>query len=468
MERRAQLKNGTLTEICNNRKIRVYTRRDEDYFMQRLTRLLVAFSIGSVLSISAHRGSAQSERTPTLPPLPGHIAYIGADLNVYTVVRDTNTIFQLTTDAVIERDSALIYQWPTWSTDGRLAYFQTLLTRAGTGTTAVYIASDAETPGISRYETADKSFTYAYWSPQNCDADSSCRELAVLMGTPSGFNVDVVRDIQQSEAEVSTIGQGSPFYFSWSPDGERMLWHRNQAGIEVHDRSEGQVVSAVSQPPGAFAAPAWSPVDDRLLYGRGGADSATTDLVIATGDDLETIVSGLRGPVYFSWSPNGNHIAYVDRQGALIVIDAVSGERLARTSVTGVLAFFWSPNSERIAYLTLANTPGSFNAFDSKSELLKNLAQGQAVGLVWSVFDISTEETQRYGAFVPTREMIYLLSFYDQFAQSHRLWSPNSTHLVYGEVTTDGQSFVSILDTTRAVSVPLNIADGVIGIWSFN
>jgi TolB protein len=136
--------------------------------------------------------------------------------------------------------------------------------------------------------------------------------------------------------------------------------------------------------------------------------------------------------------------------------------------VSGVLAFFWSPNSERIAYITLANTPGSFNAFDSKSAWLKTLAQGQIPRLVWSVFDVRTEETRRYGAFVPTREMIYLLSFYDQFAQSHRLWSPNSTHLVYGEVSPDGQSFVSILDTTRAVSVPLNIADGVIGIWSFS
>jgi len=435
--------------------------------MRRVVRLLTVFWIGLILSVSAYRSGAQRS-TPMMPQLPGHIAYVGADLNVYTIARETNAIFQLTTDAGIGRDSALIYQWPTWSTDGRLAYFQTFLTRAGEATTSVFIAPDAQTTGVLRYETADKSFTYAYWSPQNCSAGSSCRELAVLMGTPSGFNIDVVRDFQQSQAEVSTIGLGSPFYFSWSPDGGRMLWHRNQARVEVHDRGEGQVISTVSEMPGAFAAPAWSPVDDRLLFGRDGADPSRTDLVIASGDETETIVSGLRGPVYFSWSPNGNQIAYVDRQGALAVVDAVSGERLARTAVSGVLAFFWSPNSERIAYITLANTPGSFNAFDSKSAWLKTLAQGQIPRLVWSVFDVRTEETRRYGAFVPTREMIYLLSFYDQFAQSHRLWSPNSTHLVYGEVSPDGQSFVSILDTTRAVSVPLNIADGVIGIWSFS
>ncbi len=437
--------------------------------MHYLNRLLMMVWIGLLtLSVSAQRGGAQSERTPTFPQLPGYIAYIGADLNVYTIARETNAVIQLTADAGIQRDSALIYQWPTWSTDGRLAYFQTRLTRAGTTTTSVFISPDAQTPGVLRYETSDKSFTYAYWSPQSCSGEGDCRELAVLMGTPNGFNIDVVRDIPQSDAQVSTIGQGAPFYFSWSPNGERILWHRNQARIEVHDRSLGQVISAVSDMPGAFAAPAWSPVDDRLLFGQDGADPTTTDLVIAMGDEIETLVFGLRGPVYFAWSPNGNRIAYVDRQGALVVIDAVSGERLARTVVSGVLAFFWSPNSERIAYITLANTPGSFNAFENKSELLKTLVQGQTPGLAWSVIDIDTQETWRYGAFVPTREMIYLLSFYDQFAQSHRLWSPSSTHLVYGEVAPDGQSFVSILDTTRAVSIPLNIADGFIGIWSFS
>jgi hypothetical protein len=214
--------------------------------MRCTVRLLTVFWIGLALSASVYRSGAQSA-TPIIPQLPGHIAYVGTDLNIYTIARETNTIFQLTTDAGIRRDSARIYQWPTWSTDGRLAYFQTLLMRTGEPTTSVFIAPDGQTPGVARYETAEKSFTYAYWSPQNCSVGDSCRELAVLMGTPRGFNIDVVRDFQQREAEVSTIGLGSPFYFSWSPDGARMLWHRNQARVEIYDRDEGGVISTVSE-----------------------------------------------------------------------------------------------------------------------------------------------------------------------------------------------------------------------------
>jgi hypothetical protein len=38
---------------------------------------------------------------------------------------------------------------------------------------------------------------------------------------------------------------------------------------------------------------------------------------------------------------------------------------------------------------------------------------------------------------------------------------------VYSEVTADRRQVISLLDTTPEISVPLVIADGTIGIWSF-
>jgi TolB protein len=63
--------------------------------------------------------------------------------------------------------------------------------------------------------------------------------------------------------------------------------------------------------------------------------------------------------------------------------------------------------------------------------------------------------------------MIYYLSFYDQFARSHRLWSPDSLSLVYGEMLDDGSSVVSLLDTTRPGSAPQHIARGSLGIFNW-
>ena len=68
---------------------------------------------------------------------------------------------------------------------------------------------------------------------------------------------------------------------------------------------------------------------------------------------------------------------------------------------------------------------------------------------------------------MPTTEMVYLLNFFDQFAQSHSVWSPDSAHIVYSQMISEQQQVISILDMTRPDTVPFNVAEGVIGIWSY-
>jgi TolB protein len=135
---------------------------------------------------------------------------------------------------------------------------------------------------------------------------------------------------------------------------------------------------------------------------------------------------------------------------------------VARSSTNSVLAFFWSPDSEHIAYVAPVSSPGSFSAKPYNAPVLQETA-----GLAWTVLDIEDSESRTYGSFFPTEEMIYLLTFFDQFAQSHRIWSPDSRHLVYSEVTPENEAVISLIDATQAVSVPLIIAEGVIGVWSF-
>lgn len=87
--------------------------------------------------------------------------------------------------------------------------------------------------------------------------------------------------------------------------------------------------------------------------------------------------------------------------------------------------------------------------------------------LTWSTLTVSTSEVQKLTGFTPTREMTYLLSYFDQFGQSHRLWSPDSRYIVYGDSSSGGISSVKVLDTLADSPVPFTLSEGEIGIWSF-
>lgn len=400
----------------------------------------------------------------TVSGLPGSIAYIGTDGNVYTVEFADNKLSMLTQDGTVDQP----YIWPTWSSDNRLAYFR-LFVDNGFPTTGVYISNDGLQSGDLVYTGTDEIVNYAYWSPMNCDTGAKCRDLAVLLSTPSqdGLSIQMIRDTLGGVSH-ELVGSGSPFYYSWSPDGTQMLWQRNQQQLDIYHVDGDVKIDTFSQPPGAFQSPGWSPVDDRWLVGlRGSADNTATDLAVVTPNTTQIIASRLAGPIAFAWSPNGNYIAYKDQFGPLLVVDAVTGQVVVQSGVAGVFAFFWSPDSKHIAYLTLAAPSNSLTAQAGGLAAAPALLQQASPDLAWSVLDIERGAVRRYGAFSPTREMWYLIAFFDQFAQSHRIWSPDSRFIVYGEQR-GADSLVNVIDVTQESVVPFAIASGVIGIWSFN
>ncbi len=418
-----------------------------------------------LLTVCCGLGAASAQDGTALPTITGQIAYVGKDYNIY-LLNGSGTTTRLTDDAGPNSDHLLLYQWPTWATDGRLAYFRSSIGASGAiETTDVFVSADGK-PGSVIYSGDGEIFNYAYWSPQNCADSANCRDLAVLLSDQKGLFVEIIRD---GAAALSRIaGAGAPFYFSWSPDGTKMLWQRDNNRLDVYDVETNVVVSSLPVTPGMFLSPGWSPVDDRLLFGALNADGSSTDLVISADTRTTTVATKLRGPVSFSWSPDGNAIAYDDRQGPLMVIDAVTGKTLTRSPSSGVLAYFWSPDSHRIAYLTLTTgvtPPGSFSASGPRG-VMASLQQGQA-GLAWTVLDVSTGSTRTYPPFLPTRDEVYMLTYFDQFAHSHRVWSPDSQQLIYSEVQAGDKPVITLLDVSRQDTVPLSVAEGTIGVWSF-
>ena len=103
-----------------------------------------------------------------------------------------------------------------------------------------------------------------------CPGEPDCRRLAYLIEEEEDIGLHLVK-MSGDAVENQIIGFGWPYYFSWSRDGQSILWHiggayqdNPQARIARYDLGRGEV-QTLSERPGAFLAPAWSPIENTWL-----------------------------------------------------------------------------------------------------------------------------------------------------------------------------------------------------------
>jgi len=397
--------------------------------------------------------------------LTGQIAYIGDDHNVYTVELSENKTSQLTTDATPRAR----YEFPTWSKEGQLAYFCCSVRGSESPRLSVYISSNGIAEANSYYENTGERHVYAFWSPVRC-VDSDCVDLAVLVQSFSDPQLRVDLFNSQDNNSQRNLGQGTPFYFSWSPSGETIVMHRNNSSLQYYSIDSADTSQAFNESLGSFLSPSWSPIDDRILFA---SESENNQTQLSLIDDTETIAlsDAIPGLLSFSWSPDGQYIAYryltQESVSPVYVINANSGELISQSNVSGIIAFFWSPDSQKIAYITLSNPPGTFDLKNQSIGTMTYLMQ-TIDGLAWNVLDITNNSNTLLDSFIPTTEMQYLLTNFDQFAQSHNLWSPDSQYLVYSEVTDidTPDPTITLLNVSNPELENIHIADGVFAVWS--
>lgn len=408
------------------------------------------------------------------PELLGEIALIGEDNNVYLLSLEDANLTPITNDATLRR----VYRLPTWSLDGDLAYFAETYAN---NTNApheldVYMRSNQTAEVKQIYTQMDEAILTAAWSPRHCELDEACNILAfgVSLIESGQFALRLAGETLIAGSVSNDSGWPSPIYHTWSPDGTRLVVHYSESALATFD-----IVAALEErlpyTPGHFRTPAWSPVDDRLLFGaRNREDAAQTDLFILAYSELRALQAGLAGNVAFGWSPNGDFVAYLaegdDGTYDLIVRDAVTGEQVASAPDTDVLAFFWAPDSHAIAYLVRVDDPGPFAARNAPQHTRGdgNRLASNNTALEWRLIELDSGNVHRYTNFVPTEPMWLLIESFDQFGASHRLWSPDSTYLVFSEVNGEGQAVISVLDMTRSDTVPFLIGEGSLAIWSFH
>ena len=361
------------------------------------------------------------------------------------------------------------FTWPTWSPDGRRMVYSGVVENAdGRPVTTLFLYEAATGESRPLYESApgfagllaDGVVHYPLWSP-----DGS--KLAFIAATRERGLTLFMDDPSNDEAPEYVLDQG-PLWMSWSSDSARLAVHRGEDHFVV-SADDGVQVSRTSFQSGAYRVPAWVPGTDEFsavkvlpgpVFGLYAAP--------ASGVGAERLLAGVGPSAAFLWSADGTRLAVADDVRPILygntvmfvyrqlrVLDSENFDVAAEVD-ENVVAYFWSPDSSRIAYVTLVGPSG---------------------GLRWSVLDVASGVSAPLVDFLPSPDQLTMFQFFDQYAYSHRLWSPDSRYLVFAgrlneAAVTAGfggqpgeSSRVFIVDTGPMRSA-LPVAEGTLGFWS--
>jgi hypothetical protein len=368
-----------------------------------------------------------------LAGLPGRLAILNAAGDLVTM--DPNGSDELVLDEV-EAGRSQVRQ-PTWSPDGRsVAWVHVEITEAGALSASVATSTDDGTrPTEAR--TAVVPF-YLSWDP------TSSR--IAYLGSPSEDEIEL-GILEVAGRSVGTpLDTGQPFYLSWGPNGDQLLVHVGEDRLERLDLDGS--LTTVAERPGTFSAPVWTADGQTFVYSS--IDAGDQRLVVRGAEaGKERPVVPYDGLIAFVVSPNGDRIAFQvlepERTLPLSVIDVGTGETVEITE-SAIASFFWSPDGKRLLYLD----PGS--------------PDGEQLWFRWGVWDgTSSFLTPR---FIPS-ELIAVgyLQFFEQYAQSMSLWSPDSSSFAYPGLSENGERGIWI-QSARPDRAPVLVAEGDFVTWS--
>ena len=402
----------------------------------------------------------QPEAEVTLEPSPlvlealsGRIAYVTADLRIWTVSPDG-------TDKRLVTPEEGRYAWPTWAPDGKTVAYSAITDGEETTDVSLFAVTDGGDdrrvlyrgdPEYAGILVAPKLPHYAVWSPDG-------ERLAFITGGESGLEV-YVDDLRDSTPPTLVAGV-PPVYLSWSSNSRYVLVHRGGNHLLV-DTEQGMEVQPLDSFATGYRAPAWWPSGDVMTVVDRDDQSGRYGVYMQNiGDTDGSTLGESAARVAFLWSPTGEWLALgrSDTPGLPayeeVVLVSPNGDQHP-TSITGiVIAFFWSPDGSMLAYVTTTDTAGVWT---------------------WTVLDVETGQTRKLIEFVASDDFVIWLQFFDQFIYSHQLWSPDSNAIVFSgrvAVSSVGASTgvqetdqVIVMTVGRLPTVDL-IAEGTMAFWS--
>ena len=401
----------------------------------------------------------------------GRIAFVALDGNVRTIDQAGAAQKDVTADASVSEDGSGVsyfYQFPAWSPDGRrLAFVGVRRTSQAVMDTGVWTAASEGKLPVRVFSGDGRMPRFLSWAP-----DSS----RLVFVASAGDRGEQLETVPAGGGTVRTLDEGSAFAWRWKNGAVALAVHsvKDATGetvervsiLDPRGASAGQDLGLV---PGGFEAPAWS-ADGQGIFMAVSENEGSTLYLEDRGGTGGRPLAQLDGDATIDLSPDGTRLAWAApvKSGeapsrALYIIDLPGGRPPAAGSATPqsggspppltgddfVAAFFWSPDGTKIAYFVMSSTPGD-NGPDHRMTL--------------KILNVRTGAVRTVASFHPNPYFDGLLQEFGQYAESERLWSPDSRYILYCAQEPD--SFDIMVAYADQPIAPRKIADGLMATWS--
>lgn len=347
----------------------------------------------------------------------------------------------LTADA----SASVQYVQPTWAPTGdRIAWVR--LERTPTAPRSFLVVADPTGTRLWERETVFPPF-YLYW---NADGTllSFLSNWAAGEAMTLGLGMAAVR-APPATAAIRLVGTGQPFYYAWSPAGDALLVHASARNVYVHDAAGVQALTAEAA---AFGAPMWSGSGAQHFYAETRDGVATLLRRSATSGETAVVAhyQGVRLGLFLN--AGGTRLAVVETPeifaanafGPLYVHDLAT-RTIEPIATEPVLAAHWSPDGQRLLYWE-AERQAPF-----MSAALRVWEAGRVLEL--GTIRIAPAFFRQY------------LPFSDQYALSHRVWSPDSQRIAYAVQEAGRRNAIYVQDAAPGAQ-PEFITYGDLAFWS--
>ena len=194
----------------------------------------------------------------------------------------------------------------------------------------------------------------------------------------------------------------------------------------------------------AYRAPAWSTKGAILIVLTQELTGRDVLALVNYRGEIQKTIGVIEGYTSFLWSPNGKLAAISNTTGenpfeykGLILVN-LDGNLVNTLSTNTISSFFWSPDATKIIYSTRPNNNGIMS---------------------WILLDIINNTESELIKFIPSDEFYVMMAFFDQYAYSHSIWSPDSKSVVFSGNIVD-QSSMEPLDLPDTNIYVLDISSG--------